>query len=101
MTGQQIHRLSFKLAILLSFTALITVLTGYTHPPMPDEGTAAHIFQLAIVALFPVILVFFLTADWKQPLKSVRPLAIPGVAVVLAFAALFYLEHYFYLGHYR
>jgi|SRR5580692_3015960 hypothetical protein len=93
MPVQQINRLSSKILILLSLLALTAVLSGYTHPPQPDEGSAAHIFQLSIVFLVPVAFLFFATADWKQPLRSARPLAFPAVLVALAFAALYYLEH--------
>lgn len=34
------------------------------------------------------------TADWKQPWRSARPLSFPAVALVLAFGALYFLEHY-------
>lgn len=97
MTAQQFNRLSFKIIIVLSFLALLTVLSGYTHPAQlleTDEGTAAHIFQLSIVALACITLLFLATADWKQPLRTVRPLAFPGVALILAFGALYYLEHF-------
>jgi hypothetical protein len=97
MTAQQINRLSSRVIMVLSVLALLTVLSGYTYPPQPpepDEGTAAHIFQLSIVAIALSILVFLTTADWKQPLRSVRPLAFPAAALVLAFGALYYLEHF-------
>lgn len=101
MHAQQINRTSGKVILVLSLVALVMVLSGYTHPPQPDEGTAAHIFQLSILLLAPMILLFLATADWKQPWRSGRPLVISAAAVVLAFAALFYLEHYFYFAHYR
>jgi hypothetical protein len=91
---QQINRVSGKVVIVLSLTALFAVLSGYAQPPQPDEGTAAHIFQLAIVALVPTILLFLATADWTRPSRSARPLAIPATVLVLAFGALYYLEHY-------
>ena len=94
MGGQKINRISSKVLIVLSLAALFAVLSGYTQPPQPDEGTAAHIFQLSIVALVPVILLFLGTADWKQPFRSVRPLVFPAAALVLAFGALYYLEQY-------
>ena len=93
MRAQQINSVSGKVLIVLSLIALLTVLSGYTQPPQPDEGAAAHIFQLSIVALVPILLLFLVTADWKQPRRSVRPLAIPAIALVLAFGALYYLEH--------
>jgi hypothetical protein len=94
MRGPQINRASGRVLIFLSLAALLAVLSGYTQPPQPDEGSAAHIFQLSIVALVPTILLFLATADWKRPLRSVRPLAFPAGALVVAFGALYYLEHY-------
>src|SRR5438874_6306244 len=66
MHGQQINRVSGKVLIVLSLTALLAVLSGYAQPPQLDEGTAAHIFQLSIVALVPMIFLFLATADWRQ-----------------------------------
>jgi hypothetical protein len=93
MTRMEINRISGKLALLLSLIALFTVLTGFGQPPQADEGTGAHIFQLDIVALVLVLLIFFISADWSQPLRSIRPLAVSAAALVLAFGALYYLEH--------
>ncbi len=101
MRGDQINRVSGRLTIGLSVLALLTVASGYFQAPQPDEGTAAHIFQLSIVALVPTILLFLATADWKQPLRSARPLIVTAVALVMAFVALYYLEHYYYPAHYR
>ena len=101
MRAQQINRLSRIVLIVLSLTALLDVLlVGYTQPPLADEGVGAHIFQLSIVALVLTGLVFLATADWTQPVRIVRRLAFPAAVVVLAFAALYYLEHYFYPSHY-
>jgi hypothetical protein len=61
--GQQVNRISGRVMVILSLTALLTVILGFTQPPQPDEGSLAHIFQLTIAAL------------------------------VLAFGALYYLEH--------
>ncbi len=94
MPTQYVNRISGKVIFVLSLIALLTVLTGYFQPPQPDEGAAAHIFQLAIVVLVPTILLFLMTANWKEPRRSARPLALPAAALVLAFAALYHLEHY-------
>ena len=90
----QINRISCGIIIALSLIALLAVVSGYFQPPQPDEGAAAHIFQISIVALVPLVLLFLATSDWKLPLRTVRRLALPGAALVLAFAALYYLEHY-------
>ena len=94
MQRHNINRTSSKAAWILSTAALLTVLSGYLQGPQPDEGAAAHIFQLAVVALMPVILLFLATADWQQPLHSLRPPRFPIAALILAFGALYYLEHY-------
>lgn len=96
-----LRRISHGALIVLSLTALLDVLLlGYTRPPLADEGAGAHIFQLSIVAMAPFGLLFLATADWTDPARTARRLALPTVLVVLAFAALFYLEHYFYPAHY-
>ena len=101
MQAQRINLISLIGLFVLSLTALLDVLLlGYTQPPQTDEGTGAHIFQLSIVALVPMAALFCATADWARPARSVRRLAFPAAAVVLAFAALYYLEHYYYPAHY-
>ena len=95
--NQKINRTAYIVSIVLSLIALFTVLTGYLYPAQPretDEGSAAHIFQLSIAALFPTLIAFLATADWKQPARSARPLIFPAVSLIVAFAALFYLENY-------
>jgi hypothetical protein len=87
--------------VALSVAALVVVLIGYTRRPLPDEGTLAHLFQLAVVGLVPVGTVFLMTADWSRPHRVWRALRVPTAAVVLAFGALYYLDHYFYPPHYR
>jgi hypothetical protein len=108
MRAQQLNRLSTLGLVVLSLTALLTVLpfalravlTGHIPPPEPDEGTGAHIFQLSIVALVPTGVLFFATADWTQPLRSARRLIFPVVALILAFGILYYFEKVYYPAHY-
>jgi hypothetical protein len=94
MRAQQINCVAGRVMILLSLVALLAVLSGYTQPLQPDEGSAAHIFQIAIAALAPTILLFLASADWKRPWRSARPLVSPVATLLVAFAALYYLEHY-------
>jgi hypothetical protein len=86
-------RFTSQALIFFSLTALFAVLSGFTQPPQADEGTTAHIFQLSIVALLPTVLRFLTTADWTQPAFSMRRLPFPFAALVLAFGALYFLEH--------
>jgi len=107
MPGQHINRTSTIGLVVLSLTALLTVLpfalravlTGYAPPPESDEGVGAHMFQLSIAALLPMGVAFLATADWTQPRRSLQRLAFPVVAVVLACSILFYFEHYYFPAH--
>jgi DMSO/TMAO reductase YedYZ heme-binding membrane subunit len=94
MRVQQINRMSGRVLVLLVLVALLTVMSGYFGPRQSDEGAAAHIFQLSILAFLPIGLLFFATLDWKKPLRNTRILAVPASFLVLAFGALYYLEHY-------
>ena len=85
MSEQQINRISGKVVVVLSLIALLAVLSGYFQPPQPDEGSAAHIFQLSIAGLLPAILVFLATTDWRTPLQSTRRLAFPAATLAVAF----------------
>lgn len=93
MESAHVHQLSCKALVVFSLTALVTVLIGFTQPPQPDEGTLAHLFQLSVVAVGPLILLFLATADWSEPRRRLRFLALPVTALALAFGALYYLEH--------
>ena len=96
MQAIQLNRISARALLFLSLLALCTVLTGYFQAPQADEGTAAHIFQLTVVLAGVAGLLFLATADWTHPYRPLRSLAVPGVALFLAFAALYYLEHFYY-----
>ena len=69
------------------------LLAGHLPQPEPDEGTAAHIFQLSIALLMPAILVFLATANWARPGRVLRALVLPACAVAFAFGLLYYFEH--------
>ena len=99
MSTQRLNVISGRLLVVLSAIALITVMSGYFQAPQADEGAGAHIFQLSVVAFLPAIIVFLATADWKRMQQTSRPLAISATALGFAFAALYYLEHYFHVQH--
>ena len=83
--------------ILFGVSALLTITSAYLFPPQrpeTDEGARAHIFQLSVMALVPVLLLFLATADWRHPLRSARPLVIPMALLILAFGALYFFEHH-------
>jgi len=96
MRAQQLNLWSRRAVFGLSLLALLTVMTGYFQRPEPDEGVGAHIFQISIALLAPALLLFVVTADWKTPIRLARVLAWPLTFLLLAFSALYYLEHYRY-----
>ena len=99
MHADKLNRISGRIVLILSLIALLSVLSGYTlprHPAPTDEGAAAHIFQIAVVLVVPALLLFALTADRKQPSRSVLRMAVPALALVAAFTALYFLEHVYF-----
>jgi hypothetical protein len=100
MSIEIINRTSRIVLTALSLAALLTVLWGYTQPPLPDEGTGAHVFQLSVVLGALAMFLVLATADWTQPSHIIRRLAMPTAAFVLAFAALYYMENHYYPAHY-
>jgi hypothetical protein len=96
-----VNLVSAGLVILLSLTALLPILlvllrialTRQVPLPERDEGIGAHVFQLSIAGLVPAILVFVASAEWARPWRVARTLALPAVAVVLAFVLLYHYEH--------
>src|SRR5512141_984631 len=101
MSNQIINRVSSYVVLGLSLFAMflvggatiLTMLGRFNPSPDGDEGTPAHLFQLAIGLLLPTGLAFLVTADWRQPLKVAKRLVLPVVALVLAFTTLYYMEH--------
>jgi hypothetical protein len=95
---ERVNLISSRIVTLFSLLALATVGAGYLviprdRLPEPDEGALAHIFQLSVVAAFVAGLVFLASADWSQPARAARRLTLPALALMLAFGALYYLEH--------
>lgn len=101
MTGETLNRAAARTMVVLSVLAMLLVTTGYFQAPLPDEGAAAHLFQISMLAIAAAFVVFLVTADWTQPLRRMKTLALPLVIVALAFAELYYLENVFYRVRYR
>lgn len=86
-----VHILSlFAMCLVVGATALTKI--GKLHPSR-DEGTAAHLFQIAVALLLPAGLVFLLSADWRKPGRVALRLVAPAIALVIAFGTLYYMEH--------
>jgi hypothetical protein len=102
MSNQTINRVSGRIVLGLSLFAMflvggatiLTLLGMFNPSPDGDEGTAAHLFQLTIALLLPSGLTFLVTANWRQPLQVAKRLALPALALVVAFMTLYYMEHW-------
>ena len=100
MSDLRVNRISGRVVLALSLFAMLlvvgatglTMLGRFNPTPDGDGGTAAHLFQLAIVLLVPTGLTFLATADWRQPADVAKRLAVPAVALVVAFSTLYLLE---------
>src|SRR5438445_2261023 len=64
VTSSGLNRISGGLLVLLALLALVLFadiasgLGGLDQPPLPDEGTQAHVFQLAVAAIVPTLVLF-------------------------------------------
>jgi len=45
------------------------------------------------VLLLPAGLTFLMTADWEKPWNVAKRLALPALALVVAFSTLYYMEN--------
>ena len=80
--------------MLMSLAALSIVLGhvaifGIVHEA--DEGTPAHLFQLLIAGQLPFVAYFALTWLPRTPGQALRILAMQAVALLPAFAAVYWL----------
>lgn len=87
-------RLSVLLPLAMSFAAIALVLGhaalfGVVHEA--DEGAAAHMFQLLMVAQVPVIAFFAIKWLPRTPGWALQVLTLQGGAALAAFVAVFFL----------
>ncbi|MBC5824298.1 MAG: hypothetical protein GIW99_02645 [Candidatus Eremiobacteraeota bacterium] len=85
------HRLLGLAPIFLSLFCIVIVLATsakFCAPPHVDEGAAAHIFQLIMIAQLPIAVSFVLTRGQKSFVRLLPPLVLQifawGVAAATA-----------------
>ena len=89
MDRQKINLVSATVSIVLALQALVVVLLSITtgwDRQRTDEGPAAHIFQILIMAQIPFALVFLATADWKRLRQVAQPVSFQVAILAVAFA---------------
>jgi hypothetical protein len=93
--SKMFKKLSAFLPIAMSLAALVTVLV---HVVMfgavreADEGTAAHIFQLLMIAQVPIVAFFAIKWLPRFPRQALQVLALQAGAMLAAFAPVFFLN---------
>ena len=83
------------LPVAMSFAALATVLIYvaiFGTARQPDEGTAAHIWQILMAAQIPIIAVFVIKWLPRKPIQVLAVLALQGGAALAALAPVFLLK---------
>lgn len=97
--GTLLKKPSAYLPLVLSLAALATVVVatvfGANSPPpgvRPDEGAAAHIFQLLMVAQLPFMLFFVMRWLRSSVTPALQILLLQVVAAVFALAPVFLLH---------
>ena len=88
--GGKINRVLMVAPVVCSLIALAIVLGNVVAgvPRQADEGTAAHLFQLLMVAQVPLVLGFAATADWQRPTRPLLVLVAQALALALALGSL-------------
>ena len=79
----------FSLAA-LAVTAIVITVNGVVREA--DEGTAAHLFQLLMVASFIMSVAFVIRWLVRDPWQTLRILAIQIGAALVALAPVFYFK---------
>lgn len=90
MDRHRINRIAAVTPIVMSLAALVLVLVSVFWggaKRSADEGAAAHLFQLLVLAQAPLVLLFLATADWGARLPIARPLVLQASALGLAFGS--------------
>jgi len=83
------------LPVAMSFAALATVLAHVVRFGVAreaDEGTAAHIFQLLMIAQVPIVAFFAITWLPQAPRQALPVLALQAAAALAALAPVFFLN---------
>jgi hypothetical protein len=84
MTRSRVNRVMAILPLVLSAAAFAIVMANIVAgvPPQADENASAHLWQWLMVAQFPLILLYLLTADWRSRSSAViLALQVLGIAM--------------------
>jgi hypothetical protein len=95
MNRQGLNRIAGTAPIAMSLLALLVVVAALatgSAKGQTDEGAAAHIWQLLMVAQVPLLAVFVATADWARRPRVLLMLALQALAIAAALAPVAYFR---------
>jgi hypothetical protein len=75
---------------LAAIGTILAALAAHGTAPQPDEGAAAHLWQLLMAAQLPIILFFAFTWVPRSPRQALTILALQIVAALAAAAPVFW-----------
>jgi len=90
-----IRKPSAFLPVAMSFAALAVVLTHvaiFGAARKPDEGTAAHLWQLLMAAQLPFLAFFAITWLQRSPKQALLVMALQAAAALAALAPVYFLN---------
>ena len=90
-----LRRPSAFLPVVMSLGALAVVLIFFAShgpAPQPDEGAAAHIWQLLMAGQVPIVLFFAVKWAFREPRRGIPVLLLQVVAALAAMAPVFLLH---------
>jgi hypothetical protein len=90
-----IKKPSAFLPVVMSLAALGVVLIHiafFGTAREPDEGTAAHLWQLLMVAQLPILAFFAISWLHRSPKQALLVMALQAAAVVAALAPVYFLN---------
>lgn len=94
MNFSALRRPGAWIPVAMSLAALATVLihiVRFGTAPEPDEGAAAHIWQILMAGQLPIIAFFAIKWLPKNPKPTIGVLALQAAAGMAALAPVFYL----------
>jgi hypothetical protein len=94
-TSATIKQPSAWLPVTMSLAALTTVLVHiflFGTAREPDEGTAAHIFQILMAAQLPIVGLFAIQWLPRSPRQALRILGLQAAAALAALAPVLFLN---------
>ena len=75
-----------------ALAVVLLFLASHGPAPQPDEGAAAHVWQLLMAGQVPIVLFFAVKWALREPRRSIPVLLLQVIAALAAMAPVFLLH---------